>query len=261
MSRNDSIFRAAIEGRPLPARIIDAHGHLGPYKNFPMPESDPGGLLSFMDRINTERMAISATEAACGVDYRWGNDRVIDAVRCHPGRFIGYCTLFPGEPEGGLHELLRCEKRGLRAIKIHSGHDVPYDAEAYCAAYRYADRKGYPLLAHTWGKPHLEVIDRLARSFKRIKWILGHSGSCDREWYVRTAKRRSNVFLEPCASMARHGVVEYFVREVGPERVLYGSDSPFYASTQQIGRVALARISEKDKRRILGLNAARIFGV
>jgi predicted TIM-barrel fold metal-dependent hydrolase len=35
----------------------------------------------------------------------------------------------------------------------------------------------------------------------------------------------------------------------------------FISLTQQIGRVAFARISEDEKRQVLGLNARRVLGV
>ena len=51
------------------------------------------------------------------------------------------------------------------------------------------------------------------------------------------------------------------VAAIGAERVLYGSDVPFLSPVPQVGKVVYADIGETEKRMILGLNAARLFGV
>jgi predicted TIM-barrel fold metal-dependent hydrolase len=70
-----------------------------------------------------------------------------------------------------------------------------------------------------------------------------------------------NVYLDLCASAAGYGVVERFVADVGAHKVLFGSDAGFLSAAQQIGRVALARITEEEKRAVLGLNAQRVLGL
>ncbi len=51
------------------------------------------------------------------------------------------------------------------------------------------------------------------------------------------------------------------VHEAGADRVLFGTDLPFLDPRPQLGRVAFAKISDDEKRLILGLNASRIFGI
>jgi predicted TIM-barrel fold metal-dependent hydrolase len=50
------------------------------------------------------------------------------------------------------------------------------------------------------------------------------------------------------------------VQCAGSDRVLFGTDIPFMSPDQQIGRVLFARISDDEKRKILGVNALRVFG-
>ena len=51
------------------------------------------------------------------------------------------------------------------------------------------------------------------------------------------------------------------VESVGPDRVLYGSDYHLFDMRAQIGKIVTADISEEAKRKILGLNAARLLGL
>ena len=50
-------------------------------------------------------------------------------------------------------------------------------------------------------------------------------------------------------------------RAVGADRILFGTDLPFLDPRPQLGRVAFAKISDDEKRLVLGLNAARVLGI
>ncbi len=56
-----------------------------------------------------------------------------------------------------------------------------------------------------------------------------------------------------------NGTIEYMVKELGSERVLYGSDAPMRDPFPQFGWVVYADISEEDKKNILGRNMQRIL--
>jgi predicted TIM-barrel fold metal-dependent hydrolase len=60
---------------------------------------------------------------------------------------------------------------------------------------------------------------------------------------------------------AHLGAIEIAVREIGHERVLYGSGAPFRAMQSSINAILTARIPDDQKRAILGENAARVFGL
>ena len=47
---------------------------------------------------------------------------------------------------------------------------------------------------------------------------------------------------------------------VGSERLLFGTDLPWFDEYQAVGGVLSARISDDDKRNIFYRNAERIFG-
>ena len=56
------------------------------------------------------------------------------------------------------------------------------------------------------------------------------------------------------------GRIEDLVRRVGSDRILYGTDMPWFDEYQAVGGVVSADISEDDMRNILYRNAESILG-
>ena len=126
----------------------------------------------------------------------------------------------------------------------------------------YASARGLFILVHTWldndAYGTQDLFGAVAGEYPSIKWVMGHSGGpYGSVKAVEIAQKRENVFLDITLSMCPSQQIEYFVREVGSERVLFGTDNPFIDPRPQIGRVALAQISPEDKVNIFGANARR----
>ncbi|MFH1006219.1 MAG: amidohydrolase family protein [Candidatus Latescibacterota bacterium] len=240
-------------------RVVDGHCHMGPYFAFYIPENTVEGMIRVMDRVGIDTI-IASPHVAIGPDFQMGNDMVADAMRRYPGRVLGYAFLNPRHQDGVLEELERCVSLGMRQIKLHSCNGYPYDGERYRPGYELANQRGFPILAHTWGKD-AEVFDSLAEAYPNISFILAHAGVVDFNTYVKLAAGHPNIYLDQATSQVGYGWIERFVEEVGAEKILFGSDMPFLSEAQQIGKVLYARISDADKRKILGENARRIFGL
>ena len=67
-------------------------------------------------------------------------------------------------------------------------------------------------------------------------------------------------YLETCLSTCPRGLIEELVGSVPLHKIVWGTDQLFLSATQQIGRMLFARISEEQKRAILGENAMALFG-
>jgi len=107
----------------------------------------------------------------------------------------------------------------------------------------------------------------LANEFPEVTLILSHLGcgwNGDRTFQVRAIQesKHGNVFTDTSSSNSiRSNLIEWAVREIGAERIFYGTDSPLYFAPMQRARIDYADISDRDKRMILCDNAIRLFGL
>jgi predicted TIM-barrel fold metal-dependent hydrolase len=251
--------------RPLEGElVIDSHCHMGPYFNFHIPDNDAGSMVEVMDRLGV-KMACTSPHVGITPDFRMGNDMAAKAMRDYPGRFFGYITLNGSYPEEIPGEIERCYSMGMRGFKLHpSLHGYPADGENLKPMWEFANERVLPVLSHTWAGDRTcspSILGKLAEQYPNVPVILGHSGGtlAGYDESIEVAKKRENVFLETCCSSVLYGTIERFVREVSADKILFGSDMPFVNANAQIGKILYARISDEDKRKILGLNMARII--
>lgn len=236
--------------------IVDMHAHYGKWAGFPIWGADAGDLVAEMDRVGVEKIFVSH-QAVMGTEVVFGNDQVLDGIARYPDRILGYAVCYPLDEALGITEIRRGLDQGLHGIKLHSSSGVPYGAEEYKPVWELADERHLPVLLHTWGD--IDKLEPIFEAYPNASILLGHSGSANPEMYVEYARRYPNLYLELCYSKAPYGIVEYFVREVGAERVLWGSDAPWMSIQQQLGRVLFADISDEEKKQILVENPRRIL--
>lgn len=253
----DNYAQAGLEGRTLSDHfVMDSHAHLGQVRVFLLLDSGFEGMIREMDRIGIDRSAVSSVGGTIG-GWTRGNDLVLEAVRTHPDRFLGYITVNGFHDSQVLAECERCWEGGCRALKLHNAQGIPYTDKRLLPTLEFANDKGCPILLHTWGG--LDYMNALLGRFPNSPWILGHSGCTEREAYARLAKEYPNAYLDTCHSVCPKGIVEYFVNQGLADKVLFGSDANFMGANQQIGRVLLADISAADKKKLLCDNARRVF--
>lgn len=260
MSTTGGFQQAALSGSALFGElVIDAHMHWDRFYNFLIPRTEPADLIASADRIGIRRM-YGSSMLALRSDAESGNDGALTLHRAYPDRFFPYLVFKPNYPEHAKSTIALAESSGIRRFKIHDdGNDLPYDHKGYRELYEYANGVGAVILVHTWGKKHVTPVMKVASEFPDIKFLLGHSGIVEEEIYVEAVRKHDNIFLETCCSLAWYGLIERLVGMGGPERVLFGTDMPFMSPDQQIGRVLFAKITDEDKRKVLGLNAQRLF--
>ncbi len=131
---------------------------------------------------------------------------------------------------------------------------------------RIAELKGV-IMQHTWfitgGKssPTMstpsELVDLAAR-FPDQQFICAHAGG---EWErgIRAVQDSPNILIETSGFDATAGFIEMGVRELGAERIIFGSHLPSRSLGTELGKVIGAGISEKDKTLILGENYRRLL--
>lgn len=253
-------FRSMVlEGLPVSGiEVVDAHAHVGPYFNFPIHRG--GSAEAMIERADTAgigKMCITAN-AAIGPDMVWGNEEVRRAIEAHPGRIFGYATIKPCPEPEMAEELDKCfSGKGFIGIKLHPGlHGVNVAHDAYRPAMETAEQRGLPVLIHTWS--HADVADagQLAIRYPNARFIVAHMGGAPDvlEHALEVIAGRENLFGDTALSYAPHRGIEYAVKKIGADKLLFGSDMPFYDPVFTLARVVCADIPEGDIEKIAGKN-------
>jgi predicted TIM-barrel fold metal-dependent hydrolase len=119
---------------------------------------------------------------------------------------------------------------------------------------------------HTWIKAQGNLpgestpmdLASLASRHPDASFVCGHVGG---QWELglRAVRPFANVAVDLGGVDATAGIVEAAVRELGAERVLYGSDAPGRSFATQLAKVHGAEVAEADRRLILGENLRRLL--
>ncbi len=245
-------------GGPLDIDVVDMHAHLGRF-SFTIPDLDVASFVAAMDRVGVSA-SICSHMRAMSIDVEEGNAEIAKAMAAYPGRVLGYVAVYPFDPLTVRHSVERWVAEGFSGLKLHNLNGFSYADPAYAPALAIASDKGLPVLLHTWGDEKVmgEVLAISAR-YPGAAFLLAHAGAMNPDIYVSVARRRDNVYLEIAGSASPMGLVERFVRDVGAEKVVFGSDVYFLDQAQQVGRVAGANIPEEAKVMVFGGNARRIL--
>ena len=94
-------------------------------------------------------------------------------------------------------------------------------------------------------------------AFPDTRFVLCHSGAMQNEQAIKIAKNNKNVWMD----IHGQGVtnIQTMIRELGPERLMYGSDWAFYPEAIMVARLLLATEHDKSARRMIFRDNARRF--
>lgn len=252
------------KGRATDCPIYDMHGHMGPCYGIYFPYPDASEMVGRMDRAGVKMLAFC--HHATLMSGEASNLPNIEAVRKFPQRLRAYCGINPNFPETVEKSLKEYDlyKDVFIGFKFLSDyHKVAITDSRYREVMEFADSQGLPVLMHTWGGSEFDgerQVRKLAEKYHNAKLLLGHS--CHGSWdeSVNLAKDFPNIYLELCAVVdERSGILEKFVEKAGSERMLFGTDLPWFNYHYYIGAVLAADISEQDIRNIFYLNAENLF--
>jgi uncharacterized protein len=250
-------------------RIWDQHAHLGSVPG-DTPEERMAFLVRCMDRVGVERLILSqgysADQHPTPDQIRQENDRVMRAVKAFPDRAYGSVYLSPAYLDFSLQELDRCVRDGpmvsIGEIEAEARCNVPgMDPIAERAV-----AMNLPILQHEWLKAGgnepgestpFDVVE-LAQRHPKLQIVCAHTGG-NWELAIRAIRDAKNVYAGIAGSDPTSGFVEMAVRELGAERVIFGSDVGGRSFASQIAKVEGANISEPDKKLILGGNLRRLL--
>jgi len=259
-------------------RAIDVHGHYGTC--LPPADEVRGDLRqSFFSgdidivllraaAVGVDRTIVSPLRALMpdGADCSAANDESLSLADVYPQmRF--WAVLNPRLPDAWEQATRVLRHPQCMGIKIHPvthGYDIKDEGRRVFA---FAAEHGAITISHTGqaGAAPADFVPFLNEQTD-LTFIFAHLGNSDRgdpSEQVEAVRqcRGANVCVDTSSTASMFsGLIEWAVRELGSERVLFGSDTPLYSVAAHKARIVHAELSETDKQNILYTNAVRLFG-
>ena len=250
----DALHGAVRERRSFrDERFSDCHGHIGRGSPSHVVEDTPTDLVREMDKFGVELCCVFSL-AGIWSDEVYGNNEVLAAVSQHPDRFVGFTLVNPHRGELLLRaELERGLEMGLRGVKLIANYQAyPTEGPMIDMACRFADEHGLLILNHDWGSP--QQMRRLCETYPHACFITGHSTTA----FGEVARDHEHLYICTCPCVD-WGYPEQLVEIYGADRILFGSDLTDLPIGWGIGQILYARISEAEKRLIMGGNLRRLL--
>ena len=258
-------------------KAIDAHAHYGTYFR---EDGDPL-VDKFMTGTATE---VVARARACNVEWTIasplagllprgrpdsvaGNDAAFREVPAVPG-LLQYVIVNPLQPKTFDQARAMLKSPYCVGIKIHPEEHGYRIADEGDKLFDFFDEVQAPVMTHS-GCPNSlpAAFVPFADKHPRVRMLLAHLGNgtgdhgrADLQVRAIQAARHDNLWVD--TSSARSilpGLIEWAVRELGAERVLFGSDTPLYDVAMHRTRIEMADVPAAAKRLILRDNAVKFF--
>lgn len=193
-------------------------------------------------------------------------------------RFILCGSVKPTLPEAA-ERTKALKLKGVRGIKLHPNmaRFYPNDKRAW-AFYEQCSQLRLPVLIHSGlvGKEgivnpdqtmgytgrHAEIahFSEPIEEFPDLQIVLCHSGGVQNDQAISLARKNRNVWLDIQGQSVDN--IRKMITEIGPERLMFGSDWPFFPVASLLARLLLATEGDKKVRKmIFSENARRFWGL
>jgi len=246
--------------------IIDGHGHIGTYSKFyGLRVRSVEGTVEAMDCAGVDKLVVSHLESF-SYDPSEGNQRLKQDIERHPRRFIPFFNVHPRYEKEAAEEIAKCAGDwGWRGLKLHPQYQM-YQANSSQAkkAIERASRYGCVVLYHSGDSDvgalcSPSKIADVAGEFPETTIIMGHMGVTDWPEAIEVARLHKNLILDATSCIINYGVLEYAAEYVGKERIIFGSDFPFYPFELLLSKIRDSELDDETKKAVLGENMLRIM--
>jgi predicted TIM-barrel fold metal-dependent hydrolase len=239
-------------------RKIDSHAHV-----YFSPDS-PGTQIDFADRLVIKTLIISRPmepgSKGLPEEFKKCNDLVLKCLKQHPDRFIGQMTLNPAYPKESQEEIKRCVDNGMVGSKFYN-HVKINDPLFYPVIEKFIALKMILLMHTPIGKSRVKLnteeppnislpedfVD-IAKRYPEAMFQFAHiGGGIDWEDACKALAHSPNVFVDVSGSNNEATMIEFALKYIGEDRLLFGCDNSFY---QGVGHVLADDLTELQRKKI-----------
>ncbi len=269
-----------------PVRFPFAH----PYDAKFMPPKIPASLdilLKEMDEQGVSQCVLVQT-----ISHGWDNRYLVHCLKAQPKRFRGQGLIDPTDPDVAKKLEYWMKEHGLAGVRFspmyYQGKDDWLNAKTSYPLWQKAEELG-AVFNFFIASEQLPKLEDMVRRFPKVKVVIDHLARVDLEAKdpepeikkLLALARYPNVFVKVSEFNVLSPSKKYPYRDVyplvkrvydafGPDRLLWGTGFPG-ATRAQAGRPSLQEelaiiekeipfLSAEDRAKILGKNAAKVWG-
>lgn len=241
--------------------IVDSHAHLGPCSVFDISASEED-VIRTMDENEINIAILQPYPGA--QDAIAVHDQIAEFATRHSGRIFGIVSVNPRflGKDRYFAEVERCVKDlDFVGVKLHTiGHAISPVSEIGGWVFEAAHTFGVPINVHTGtGLPFALASACIPRAmqYPSLPIVIIHAG-----WVIvsldayGTAKAFSNVYLETSWSLGSE--IEWWVNDLGPDRIMFGADLPNNRAAE-IAKYRALNLSEEHFQRVFAQTAIDVY--
>ncbi len=248
--------------------IFDAHLHIpsdnGENFQWNLVTRNMSEFVAYLDMCGVRRGVISSSwsnKAKGPDDYRNGNREVAKYVERYRGRFRGSCVITPFRIDEALREIEQCHSQyGFVWLGEFCNYmtGYKYDTPEWTEVMKLATKLNLVVQIHT----NTREMQYLAEKFPETTIVFPHLGGSRDDIFARIEiiAKHKNAHIDLSGSgIERVGILEKAVKEIGADRVLYGSDFTINEPSAVIARVKNAFLTAEEREKILFRNVERLL--
>jgi len=204
---------------------------------------------------------------------RWGCDIAHEYPQI--SAFIAVDVNAMSEQENADHVRDMVENHGASGVKLHGAfQQFNMSDERLWPAYSVCQELSIPIIGHSGpdkngdGMAEPRAFTEMLKAFPDLTVVLAHMGGASWQQAQEIADTYPNAFFDCCEIIewtdSENGPTEdqlsQLIKDIGPHRIMMGSDFPWYDLDHTIERVMeLPLLSDEERQGILGSNAINIL--
>jgi predicted TIM-barrel fold metal-dependent hydrolase len=248
--------------------LIEFHAHLWGDRDGLNPRGGNEALLAEMlERFALDRMVVLPLFGGHepGFEQCVAGNRAAAALARTDTRFCPFARVHPAHGRAAVEELRRCFDEGFFGLKIWL---TKADAPEMDPLMELLVERGKPLLIHAMhkstgnyaGESDPCAVAVLARRFPQAKIVMAHIGG-NFLYGCEAVADCPNVWTDCSGTFCEQGMVGHAVRELGADRVIFGSDAPGADFTANLAKVTGEDLPVGARQRVLHDNAMKLLGL
>ena len=239
--------------------VLDVNTFFG---TLPSRRSDYG-LPTLLGQLERHGIAAALTYSLRGLydDHAVGNAETLAACRANTA-LLPVATINPLRGYGLEDDIAQIRAGGFRAVRLLYGSSIgglSPDSLSFRRLLEQLEPLGLPIIAAASEGGYLAALARVTGEHGLSLVLLDTSYSTQAE-VEEIARCYTHVYVET-SRLATPDAIGLLAREIGAERIVFGSGMPHYTPQASLNMVFQSSLDAEQRAQILSGNAIKLFGL